>query len=384
MTVSPRWRGRWPETTAIALVTVAVLLAGWSPAGPRDAAGPPRQVRGEIRGVDVSGLPAREAAGAVYRDGDRVGDALTLLRGHGADAVRLRLWHTPAGTTGSLQATLALARRAAALGMTILLDLHYSDTWADPGHQRPPAAWSGLDLPALCDSVASWTGGVLDALSAQGTPPAVVQIGNEIDAGLLWDTGRVGGEFDTPRQWDALARLLATAAAAVRGRPPRGDRPAVMLHLAGSGDADWCARFLDRLAARGVSWDLVGLSYYPWWHGGLDDLARTLRLLARRGQPVVVVETAYPWTLAWYDDRHNVVGRADQLLPGFPASPRGQRDYLARLWRLVRSLPGGLGRGVVWWSPEAVSLPGCPSSWENLTLFDHAGHLLPAASAMAP
>ncbi|MEM0963249.1 MAG: glycosyl hydrolase 53 family protein, partial [Bacteroidota bacterium] len=165
-----------------------------------------------MRCADVSALDDVEAAGAVFVDGD----PLLALRDRGLDTVRLRLWHTPEGGRDGLDAMLALAARADALGLDLLLDLHYSDTWADPGHQEPPLAWTGLDAATLADSVRQYTRRVVEAFDRQGTPPAVVQIGNEITGGMLWPTGRVGGAFDTPGQWRQLASLVRAGAEAVR------------------------------------------------------------------------------------------------------------------------------------------------------------------------
>jgi arabinogalactan endo-1,4-beta-galactosidase len=151
----------------------------------------------------------------------------------------------------------------------------------------------------------------------------------------------------------------------------------IMIHLDRGGDAEGAVRFLDRLLAQGVAFDLIGLSYYPWWHGTLDDLRHTLNTLAARyGKPLIVVETAYPWTLGWYDDTRNLVGLESQLHPGFPATVSGQGRFLAELVRVVRETRSGLGRGVYYWSPEAIPVSGAGSAMENLALFDPRGELL--------
>lgn len=347
----------------------------------------PARAGGFMNGADASFLPQVEAAGGAFRDdvgpdAGPPGDALTILRAHGVTAVRIRVWHTPTDGAGGLAAGLALAARAAAAGFDILLDLHYSDTWADPGHQSVPAAWAGLELPVLADSVRLYTRDVVRAFAARGATPRCVQLGNEITAGMLWDTGRVGGAFDTDAQWDRLARLLQAGLEgmdeAVAGRV----RPQVMIHIDRGGDNAGARRFLDRLALRNVPFDVIGLSYYPWWHGSPADLAANLGDLATRyGKDIIVVETAYPWTLGWRDSTHNIIGLPSQLLPGYPASPEGQRAFLEAMLDIVRAVPDGRGIGVFWWGADWIPAPGFGSSWENLALFDGEGRALPALSA---
>lgn len=307
-----------------------------------------------LTGADLSSLPRVAAVDD---------DLLEQLKARGLDTVRLRVWHSPPDGACSLPEMAALAGRVHAAGLDLLLDLHYSDTWADPGHQAPPRAWQGLPVNALADSVRAYTRDVMRVLAARGVAPACVQVGNEITGGFLWDTGRVGGAFDTPRQWDNLALLLRAGIAGMDdGLLPGAARPAVMLHIDNAGNR----HLLDGLARRGVLFDVIGVSYYPWWHGDLSTLESNLRdLSARYGKRVVVVETAYPWTLQWFDDTHNLVGQESQLLPGYPATPEGQARFLAEVTRIA-------GGDVVWWEP-AWAGPG--SAWENMGWVDGRGRL---------
>ena len=158
-----------------------------------------------------------------------------------------------------------------------------------------------------------------------------------------------------------------------------------MIHIDRGGDVGGATWFFDRLAAQGVDFDVIGLSYYPWWHGTLDDVDATVDSLARRyGKDIIIVETAYPWTLDWHDDTHNLVGLPEQLLPGYPATVDGQRAFLADLIDIVAAAPGGRGRGLFYWAPECISVQGMGSPWENLALFDFNGDLLPSVSAFEP
>ena len=335
---------------------------------------------GGWRGADVSSLPQVEAGGGVFRDGGEPGDALEILAAHGVDLVRLRLWHAPPDGVCGLTSTLALARRAHAAGLSILLDLHYSDTWADPGHQTKPAAWAALPFPILADSVRTYTRDVTAALNAQGTPPALVQTGNEITAGMLWDDGRVGGRFDTPAQWTRLALLLTAAADGLVEACAPAPRPPIVLHVDRGGDNAGARRVCDALIAREAPFEVIGLSFYPWWHGGLEAFeANVDDLVERYDRDVLLVETAYPWTLGWFDDTHNPVGRTDHLLPGYPATPEGQHAFLEAVTGIIDTLPGRRGIGVVYWEPLWIAAPGYGSSWENLAVFDEAGNILPGA-----
>ena len=337
-----------------------------------------------LLGADISSLPGVEDGGGVFLDpgADTPDDALAILARGGVGLARIRLWHTPPDGRGGLDEVAALAARARGEGLDVLLDIHYSDTWADPGHQTPPAAWAGLDDRALADSVRAYTRDALRAVAYAGAAPRWVQLGNEITGGMLWDAGRTGGAFDTPAQWDRLARLLRAAAAGVEDALPGRLRPRIMLHTDRGGDADAAVRFCRELAARDAPFDLVGVSYYPWWHGSLDALSRTLDALATRvGRPVMVVETAYPWTLGWFDHTANPVGLPEHLLDGYPATPDGQRDFLRAVRARVAAVPDGLGAGVVWWEPAWIAAPRYGSPWENLTWFDQRGRALPALAA---
>jgi len=340
-----------------------------------------RRARRFVVGADVSSLPRVEAAGATFRDRGASSDALMLLRRAGFNAVRLRVWHSPADGACDLASTSALARRARALGMDVMLDLHVADTWADPGHQPMPAAWRGLAFDVLVDSVHAYTRDAVAAVHAAAGPLLAVQIGNEIDGGMLWDAGRVGGAFDTPQQWRQLAALLAAAARGVRDAAP-GTR--IVVHLARGGDVAACRWFFDHLADARVDYDVIAVSCYPWWHGSLAALRANLAALAARyDRDVMVVETAYPWTLAWFDAEHNLVGAPSQTLPVFPPTPAGQAAFARAVRRAVEQVPHGRGAGVWWWEPAWTAAPRAGSPWENCALFDSSGALLPAARAFA-
>jgi arabinogalactan endo-1,4-beta-galactosidase len=335
-----------------------------------------------MKGADISFLEEVEEGGGVYTEGGMVADPLDIFDGHGLNCIRLRVWVDPAGGYCDLESTLRMAARVKARGMGLLIDLHYSDTWADPGHQTMPAAWSGAAGDALLDSVRDYTGSVVAALIARGTPPDVVQIGNEVTCGMLWDYGRVCSPYDTPGQWEAFAGLTEAGVLGVRDAAGPADSIKVLVHIDRGGDNGGSRWFLDNLFARGVDFDLIGLSFYPWWHGTLADLEANLAdLSGRYGKGLVIVETAYPWTLGWNDDTHNIVGMPEHLLPGYPATVEGQRAFLEDLMSTVAEVPDSRGLGVFYWAPEWVAAPSFGSAWENLALFDFSGEVLGSIDA---
>jgi arabinogalactan endo-1,4-beta-galactosidase len=335
-------------------------------------------------GGDVSALERLEQAGAVYEDSGRPGDGLAILRARGANTFRLRIFVNPNDSdvqVNDLAYTIRMAARVKASGARLLLDFHYSDTWADPGHQLTPVAWAGLSFDSLESEVERYSADVIRQLDQAGSRPDVVQIGNEVESGMLWPLGRVGGSFDTPSQWEQFTRLLKAGIRGVRGGVPAGDSVRVMIHVSTGGNADATRWFFDHLAAAGVSYDLIGLSYYPWWHGSMAGLVTNLRSTSLRyGTDVMVVETAYPWRSG---DWEGMVTDASAMV--WPASRAGQASFLRALLAAVSSTPGGHGAGVLWWYPEAVAVPGV-YVWANgsLGLFDSAGAVLPAAAELGP
>ncbi len=275
-------------------------------------------------GADISWLPQIESGAMRFpgsitefkEDGKKV-DAIALLRRHGFNYIRLRIFVNPANPKGyspsvgfcGLDSTLSMARRVKAAGMKLLLDFHYSDYWADPQQQNKPLAWAALSYAALRDTVRSYTSGVLSALKRQGTLPEMVQIGNEVNHGILWPDGHIGN-------LDQLAGLLR---AGVEGAEAVDRRMPVMMHIALGGQNAEARFWLDNMIARGVKFDLIGLSYYPRWHGTLEDLYANLHdLTSRYHKPVNVVEYS---------------------------------DFKRPVHEIVFGLPSDMGKGAAIWEP---------------------------------
>jgi len=333
------------------------------------------------RGADLSFEPQEEQAGARFTDDGVPGSPLSILNNHGLNYVRLRLWVDPPPGYSDLASDLRMARRIKAAGDKLYLDIHYSDFWADPQHQDIPAAWQGQDLNQLTTTVQNYTQQVIGAFAAQGTPVDMVSIGNEIRNGILWPVGQVDWTADTG--WDSLTTLLKAGVAGARAANPRGHKLLVMLHFDEGGNSADSVRFYDHMVAGRVPFDVIGLSYYPFFHGPLADMRANVDGLATRyGKPIVIAESQYPWTLAGGDSTGNFVWQASQVSDGYPATPGGQLSFYNDMLSILAQVPNGLGMGLFYWEPEWIPgvgwEPGAGTPNDNLTLFSFTGQALPS------
>ncbi|MDX6362389.1 MAG: arabinogalactan endo,4-beta-galactosidase [Streptomyces sp.] len=341
-----------------------------------------------LRGADLSSALRAESAGQTYQDRGRRAPVERLLAARGANVVRLRVWVHPSPGDNDLASALVLARRAHRAGLSVLLDLHYSDTWADNAHQVTPAAWADLDTAALAATVRAYTRDTLRAFAAEGVPVDLVQIGNEVTNGMLWPTGRIrdaDGEH-----WEGFLEVLRAGLQGATEGTSSPPRTLVHVDKGGSGAAGVDIRaFYDRLAGARIPFDVMALSYYPFWHGSLAALRDDLTDLATRyRKDVLVVETAYPWKLPAAGEKGPfLVTDADQLPDGarFPPTPQGQAAFFDALRGVIARVPGGRGLGFLAWEPGWV--PGVGWDFEgvnpysNLTMFDWSGTGLPSLSA---
>ena len=327
-----------------------------------------------IKGVDISMLrQVEENGGLFYDDGNQV-DAMELFKSKGFNTARVKVWHTPSLNYNSANEVLETALRATSAGLDVLLNFHYSDTWADPSNQNKPSAWDDLNFETLCDSVRQYSHGLVTRLKNQNTLPKYVQIGNETDCGILWPDGYVCGESNSEIQWEKLRTLFANAIEGINSALDIEDTLKIISHVSSGGN--W---FFNNLMLEGIDFDILGISYYPMWHGTLADLEQNINNLSNQFQkPVLVLETAYPFTLQWNDNTHNVLGLETQLLPGYEASEEGQVLFLNDLVSLVNENIFGLG--LCYWAPDWISTDQFGSPWENQTLFDFEGESLEALS----
>ena len=313
------------------------------------------------KGADVSFLAKSEHDGMIFKEDGQPKDVLAMLHEHQFNWVRLRLFVDPASASdklpNDLDYTLALAKRAKAQGFHLLLDLHYSDTWADPDKQFIPAAWSKLKHKQLTEQVFTYTRETIAVFAREGVMPEMVQVGNEITNGMLWPDGKL------PDNWGNLADLLKAGIRGVEDGRGSAPKPRIMIHIERSSDYEAAVWFFDNTLSHHVPFDVIGLSYYPRWHGAIAKLRGNLHDLALRYQhPIIVVETAYNWTPG------DFIGK-DPIFPNL----RQDSGVSAAVDAAVRAIPKGLGQGVFWWEPAVA-----PSPIAGRALFDDQHKALPA------
>lgn len=307
-------------------------------------------------GADLSFLKQAEDRGAVFKDGTNAKPALQIFKDHGYNWVRLRLFHSPTNLPNNLDYTIALAKRARELNFKFLLNFHYSDTWADPGKQFTPAAWRGLSHKELVRAVHDYTRDSIIAFREAGVLPGMVQIGNEVTPGMLWPDGKL------PDHWRNFADLVKAGIRGVDDGRGTNARPRIMIHIDRGGDKARTKYFFDKLNSYGVDYDVIGQSYYPWWHGSLLDLRDNLDFMARTYQKdIILVEVAYCWRPTEYRNKP----------APFPETPEGQREFLEEVNRLVLATPDHRGIGTFWWEPAVTG------RLRNRGFFDDDGNALP-------
>ncbi len=326
-------------------------------------------------GGDFSVLKKLEDLGATYKWNNQAVDALQLFSSNGYNWGRLRLFHTPnmeGPVCNSLSYTIAAAKKIKAAGMKLLLNFHYSDTWADPGKQYKPAAWASLPFSVLTDSVYHYSRRVIQAMKAADVLPDMVQIGNEVTPGMLWPEGKI--YKSTGEDWASFCTLLKAGINGVKEAYGSTKVP-VMIHIDKGGDFGASEYFFRRILQQGVEFDIIGLSYYPWWHGTLNDLKFNLSSLSSTfTQEIIIVEIAY-YSNNWYPEPGGFVLNYRP----FPPTEQGQYDYLRTLDTIARSFPKV--KGLFYWEPEALSLPQAGMFYLGRSLFSETGNAFKGITA---
>ena len=327
-----------------------------------------------VNGVDISMLKqVEENGGLFYEDGVQI-DPIQIFKNKGINTARIKIWHAPSLNHNNLESVLEIANRANSVGLDLFLDFHYSDSWADPSSQSKPLAWVDLNFETLCDSIEQYSRHVITKLKNQNTLPKYVQIGNETDCGLLWPDGYVCDESDNEFQWNKLRSLFMHAIEGVNSAIDTQDTLEIISHVSSGGN--W---FFSNLLETGIDIDILSISYYPMWHGALNDLNNNIDALGNQFQkPILIAETAYPFTLQWNDNTNNILGFETQILEDYEATEEGQFLFLRDLITLVNENDYGLG--ICYWAPDWISTNQFGSPWENQTLFDFDGELLDAIS----
>lgn len=356
-----------------------------------------------IKGADVSMLAEVEKHGGKYYDEKGVEkDAMLILKENGFNYIRLRLWNDPKDAAGNgygggnndLATTIALAKRAKANGMKFLLDFHYSDFWTDPGRQNKPKAWATMNIEQMTAALHDYTKSTIAEFKKAGVMPDMVQIGNEINGGMLWPEGKSwgqnGGEFDR------LAGLLKAGVQGVKENLDAKDDVKIMLHLAEGTKNDTFTWWFDEITKRNVPFDVIGLSFYTYWNGPISALKYNMDDISKRyNKDVIVVEAAYGYTTDNCDNAENNFTAKEAADGGYPASVQGQADFLADLMKSIVEVPDHRGKGIFYWEPAWLPTKGATwatkagmkynnDDWkegnarENQSLFDCQGHVLPS------
>ena len=361
-----------------------------------------------IKGVDVSTMLELQELGARYYDGGEEKPLLSILKSYGVNSVRLRLYTDPYGPDrepygaggNDLPRTIEMAHMVQEAGLSLLLDFQYSDFWADPGKQIKPKAWADLSYPELVRKVEDYTRSVLRDMRSDGIRPDLIQIGNELSNGLLWEDGRV----------PAYDRIAALVSAGIRGARECDETIPLMIHLDDGGNntlyRTWFDNYFDN---RGEDFELIGLSYYPFWHGPLQGLSDNMADIAKRyDKDLIVAEVSTGFTTEDYRPREKaplatLKGMATKPAlvekVEYPLTPEGQKAFLSDLFNRIDAVPDHRCRGFYYWEPAWIPVPGsgwatpaslaymhdpgpCGNEWANQALFDYDGNALPALSVI--
>ena len=369
------------------------------------------------KGMDISTLLEVEKCGGKFYDKGEEREVLSILKDYDVNAVRIRLWNDPysedgepyGAGTNDFASVVELSKRAREKGFDILLDYHYSDFWADPGKQFVPKAWKGYSVSELEQAVYDYTKETLLALKAEGLLPNMVQVGNELSNGLLWPYGKVP-------EYDNIARFVSAGIRAVKevsdGALAEGiisEKILIMIHLDNGGNNALYREWFDNYVKRGEDFDIIGLSYYPFWHGSFDMLQNNMHDIAQRfGKELIIAEVSMGYTMEDYaqyeklapEQRKGMATRPTLVEKiEYPMTLEGQKAFMEELFRRIASVPEGKGRGYFYWEPAWIPVPGsgwatecslkyiedkgpCGNEWANQALFDYDGNALPTWEAV--
>ena len=323
-------------------------------------------------GADLSYVNEMEDCGANYKNSDnQEEDVFQIFKNAGANLIRVRLWHNPTWTNYSnLEDVIKTIQRAKSLALEVLLDFHYSDTWADPSKQEIPLAWEvNLNNDSLLGNMLyNYTYSTLKTLDSLDLLPNIVQVGNEINPMILQK-----GALQWPINWTRNSLLLNKGIEAIRNiSQETHNNLEIMLHIAQPENAIWWFEQASNNSVEDYDW--IGLSYYPNWSqydlSNLEPILTDLR--TTYSKKLMIVETAYPYTLTNIDNANNILD-SQGLIENYPATEQGQLDYLLELKQVIQNSGGS---GIVYWEPAWVStncstLWGNGSHWDNATLFNH-------------
>lgn len=355
-----------------------------------------------VKGMDLSTLLELEKCGAKYYVDGTETDILNIMKKYDVDTIRIRLWNDPWSENGEsygagendLKNTLAIAKKVTDAGLGVLLNFHYSDFWADPGKQIKPKAWEGYSVEELEQAVYDFTADTMKVFKENGINTTMVQVGNELSNGLLWPEGKVPN-------YDNIAKFVN---AGIRGvRAVEKDMP-VMIHLDNGGNNTLYREWFDEFTKRGEDFQIIGLSYYPFWHGTLDMLTDNMNDIAERyGKDLVIAEVSMGYTMEDYktyeklsDDERKGYATKPELVEKieYPMTVQGQYDFMEDFLNRISHIKGNKGKGFFYWEPAWIPVSGsgwatpaslkymndkgpCGNEWANQALFDYKGNALP-------
>ena len=358
-----------------------------------------------VKGMDLSTLLELERCGAKYYDNGEERDLLAIMKSYDVDTIRIRLWNDPWSETGEsygagendLKTSLEIAKRVTAAGFGVLLNFHYSDFWADPGKQIKPKAWADYGVKELEQAGYDYTLESMRTFLDAGVNITMVQVGNELSNGLLWPEGKVPN-------YDNIATFVNAGIRAVR----KADATIpVMIHLDNGGNNALYREWFDNFTKRGEDFEIIGLSYYPFWHGSLQMLNDNMNDIAERyGKDLVIAEVSMGYTM---EDYKNYEKLSDEERKGYatrpalvekieyPMTKQGQYDFMEDFLNRISHIKGGKGKGFFYWEPAWIPVPGsgwatpaslkymndpgpCGNEWANQALFDYDGNALPTLS----
>ncbi len=373
-----------------------------------------------VKGMDLSTLLEMERCGAKYYDEGKEADILAIMKKYDVDTIRIRLWNDPWSESGEsygagendLKTSLEIAKRVTDAGFGVLLNFHYSDFWADPGKQFKPKAWASYGVEELEKAVYDFTLDTMNRFLESGVNITMVQVGNELSNGLLWPEGKVPN-------YDNIARFVNAGIRAVRKADERRilgvingvnekcrelEKIPVMIHLDNGGNNALYREWFDNFTRRGEDFEIIGLSYYPFWHGSLQMLNDNMNDIAERyGKDLIIAEVSMGYTMEDYKDYEKL---SDEERKGYatrpalvekieyPMTKQGQYDFMEDFLNRISHIKGGKGRGFFYWEPAWIPVKGsgwatqaslkyiedpgpCGNEWANQALFDYDGNALP-------
>ncbi len=362
-----------------------------------------------IKGADLSTMLELEACGAKYYVNGQETDILDIMKNNEIDTIRIRIWNDPKSPSGepygagnnTLADAIEMGKRVTEAGMGVLVNFHYSDFWADPGKQFKPKAWAQMSVDELEQAVYDFTEASMKEILAAGVNVTLIQVGNELSNGFLWPEGRLWGPDGEIDNYANVARFINAGIRACR--KVQRDIP-IMIHLDNGGNNALYRRWFDHFMPQAEEFEYIGLSYYPFWHGRLQQLEDNMNDIAvRYGKELIVAEVSMGFTMEDYkdyeklsDDQRKGYATKPHLLENldYPMTIQGQMDFTADFLNRVANVTDNKGCGFFWWEPAWIPVPGsgwateaslqyiqdpgpCGNEWANQALFDYNGNALP-------